>query len=255
MEEIKKVREYSNKKSRFKIMVIILFLFFSISAYLYFSLKETIDDYNYITQSLKKDNLIVHVSSTRYIKPIKTVDVGSEISGTIAKIFVDYNDIVKKEDILAQLKKVNYVSLLNQAKASLHSAKAALEDKEALLFEANAIITRNERLKTYTNNALPSAKDWDSAYSNYLSVKAQVKSAKAEIEKSRQVFISSQNDLEKASIYSPIDGTILERNIDEGQTVAASFKKPVLFQIAKDLTKMELQTDIDEADIASIKAQ
>tara|TARA_B110000046_G_scaffold183390_1_gene219433 strand:+ start:179 stop:1351 length:1173 start_codon:yes stop_codon:yes gene_type:complete len=255
MEEMKKVREYSNKKSRFKMIVAFLFLLFSISVYFYFSLKETIDDYNYITQSLKKGDLTVYVSSTGYIQPIETVDVGSEVSGTIAKIFVDYNDVIKKGDILAQLNKIKYVSLVNQSNASLNSAKARLKNMEALLFAAKAIITRNEKLKTYTNNALPSPKDWDRDYSNYLSAKAQVESAKAQVEQSRQVFISSKYDLDKTSIYSPIDGTILEKSIDEGQTVAASFQTPVLFKIAKDLTKMELQTNIDEADIAGIKAQ
>lgn len=254
MKEMEKITGYSSQSSKLKFIIVILLIILSVGAYFYFAPKEQKSDYNYITEPIKKGSLTVFVSSTGYIQPVEKVEVGSEVSGTIAKIFVDYNDVVKKGEILAQLDKIKYTSAVKKAEAALNVAKASLQNMEALLFEANATLSRNKNLKIYTKDALPSQSDWDRDYANYLSAKAQVNSAKAQVEQARQTYISSQYDLDKTTIYSPIDGTILERNIDEGQTVAASFQTPVLFQIAKDLTKMELQASIDEADIASVKA-
>lgn len=254
MQEMKQVTEYSSKYSKFKIGVVVLLIGCIIGAYFYFSQKEQNNSYSYITESLRIDDLAIIVSATGYIQPLETIEVGSEVSGTINKMYVDYNDVVKKGQILAQLDKIKYQSAVNKIEAGMNSAKATLENMEALLYRANSTLQRDNKLKESTKGALPSLSDWEQDYANYLSAKAQVSSAKAQVEQTRQTLISAKYDLDKTTIYSPIDGTILEKNIDEGQTVAATFQTPILFKIAKDLTKMELQTSIDEADIATVEA-
>jgi len=124
----------------------------------------------------------------------------------------------------------------------------------AQLYQAEATVTRNKMLRTSTKGALPAQNDWDRDWANYLTAKAQVSNAKAQVEQAVHALVASKYDLERTTIYSPVDGIILVRDIDPGQTVAASFQTPVLFKIAKDLTKMELQASIDEADIAKVKA-
>lgn len=247
------VTKYSNQSSKLKIGIVVLLVILAIVAYFYIAPNKQKDSYSYITKALKRGDLTMLVSATGYIQPVEKVEVGSEVSGTIKKVFVDFNDIVKKGEVLAQLDKVKYTSSYNKAKASLNSAKATLKNMEALLYKASSTLNRDKKLKIYTKEALPSQSDWDLDYSNYLSAKAQLESAKAQIQSAKQSLISAKYDLDKTTIFSPIDGTVLERNIDEGQTVAASFQTPVLFKIAKDLTKMELQASIDEADIASVK--
>lgn len=253
MEEMKKVTEYSDSRLKWKVTLVLTVLLMGLGAYYYFSLNEKREDYHYITTPISKGELSLTVSATGYIEPVEKVDVGSEISGTVEKIFVDYNDVVKKGQVLAQLDKTKYQSALRKASASLSSAQASLENMKAQLYQAEATFTRNKNLKKSTQGSLPSQSDWDRDWAAYLTAKAQVASAEARIVQEEQTLISAQYDLTRTTIYSPIDGIILVRNIEPGQTMAASFQTPVLFTIAKDLTKMELQASIDEADIARVK--
>jgi HlyD family secretion protein len=124
----------------------------------------------------------------------------------------------------------------------------------AVLYQAEATVSRNKTLRASTKGSLPSQSDWDRDWASYLTAKAQVANAKAMVDQARHALASSKYDLERTTVYSPIDGIVLVRDIDPGQTVAASFQTPVLFKIAKDLTRMELQASIDEADIAKVKA-
>ncbi len=254
MQEMKKVTTYKSKRYIWKFSLLIFILIIAFIGYKIFMPKEDKNAYTYVSQPLKKENLVVTVSATGNIQPIEQVEVGSEVSGTIAKVFVDYNDVVKKGQVLAELDKTKYKSALNKAQASLSAAKSSLKNMQAKLYQADSVITRDKMLKESTKGALPSRNDWDKDWSDYLIAKAQIGNAEAEVEQARQALISAQYDLTKTTIYSPIDGIILTRNIDPGQTVAASFQTPVLFNIAKDLTKMELQASIDEADIAKVKA-
>lgn len=215
--------------------------------------KEKESDYKYITQPLAKDTLILTVFATGYLEPLERIDVGTEVSGTIKEVYVDYNDLVKKGQIIARLDKTKYQSLVDKASASLSAAEASLQNAKAQLSKEEATIERNKSLRNSTKGVLPSQKDWESDLANYLAAKAQVSNASAQVNQSKQSLVSANYDLERTTIYSPVEGIVLVRKVDPGQTVAASFQTPVLFTIAKDLTKMELQVSIDEADIAKIK--
>ncbi|WP_345978728.1 efflux RND transporter periplasmic adaptor subunit [Sulfurimonas sp. HSL3-2] len=254
MQEMKKVTSYKSSGFLWKSLLLSFILVIAFISYKIFMPKEDQNAYTYVSEPLKKGNLVITVSATGNIQPIEQVEVGSEVSGTIEKVFVDYNDVVKKGQILAELDKTKYKSALNKAEASLSAAKSSLENMQAQLYQADSVITRDKMLKESTKGALPSRNDWDKDWSNYMIAKAQVSNAEAQVEQAKQALISAEYDLQKTTIYSPIDGIILVRNIDPGQTVAASFQTPVLFNIAKDLTKMELQASIDEADIAKVKA-
>jgi len=254
MEEMQKITEYKSSSTKWKIGIILFVVLLGVGAYFFFTSDKDNEAYRYVTQPLVKGDLTMTVSATGYIEPVENIDVGTEVSGTIEQVYVDYNDLVKKGQILARLDKTKYQSTLDRAEASLAAAKASLENMNAQLYQANATLSRNKSLKSSTKGALPSKSDWDRDWSNYLMAKAQVSNAKAQVEQARQSLVSSQYDLDRTTIYSPVDGIILVRDIDPGQTVAASFQTPVLFKIAKDLTKMELQASVDEADIAKVKA-
>ena len=177
------------------------------------------------------------VTSTGTIQPVDTVAVGTQVSGTIKSIYVDFNSIVKKGQLLAELDKTLFVASVNQYKGSLAQAQSQQVyqqgnfDRQSQLYKVGAI----------------SKADYDNALYTFQSAKASVASLAAQV-------ATAEKNLSLASIYSPIDGTVLSRNISEGQTVAASFSTPTLFSIAKDLTKMQVRASVDEADIGNIVA-
>ena len=249
-----KITQYSNKKTKLVVFVLLGLLIVGTFGYFYIASTESKNKFKYITQPLKKGDLTIIVTATGYIQPIEEVKVGSEISGTIEKVFVDYNDTVKKGQVLAQIDKTKYKSAVDKARFALESAKASLQNAYAKLHLYTAIIKRDKALLKATNGSLPSQNTWDNDWSNYLSAKADVQEAKAKIRQAESELAIANYNLSKTTIYSPVDGIVLERNIDPGQTVAASFQTPILFKIAKDLTKMELRASIDEADIAQVKA-
>lgn len=254
MDELQHIKNY--KSNTFKKGVIggLILLGIMIAGYFFFFHNDKEESYHYVTEAAAKGELTLTVSTTGYIQPVESIDVGTEVSGTIENVYVDYNDAVKKGQLLAVLDKTKYQSAYNKAKASLDAADASVESAKAQYLQANKIYQRNKTLHESTNGALPSANDYDIYFSNYLAAKAQVANANALRVQAMNSLDSAKYDLEKTHIYSPVDGIILVRSIDAGQTVAASFQTPVLFKIAKDLTKMELQASIDEADVAKIKA-
>lgn len=253
MQEMQKITSYKSNTWKYKVGIALFILLLVAGAYLYFLGQEKKGDYQYITLPLKKGDLVLTIFSTGYVQPLESVDVGTEVSGTIKEVYIDFNDLVKKGQPLARLDKTKYQSIVNKANASLASAEASLENAKAQLYKTEAIIERDKTLKNSTKGVLPSQKDWDSDWADFLAAKSQVSSAIAQVNQAKHTLVSANYDLEKTVIYSPIDGIILVRKIDPGQTVAASFQTPVLFTIAKDLSKMELQVSIDEADIARIK--
>ncbi len=207
---------------------------------------------SYLTEALKKGDMVIIVSASGYIEPLESVDVGSEVSGTIKEVYVENNDVVTKGQSLALLDITKYQSVVDQNKALLDAAKATLKSAEAKLDKAKSIVDRDKELRESTNDSLPSKNDWESDWATYYSAEADVANAKAQVEKSSHALISAQYDLEQTLIISPINGVVLDRDIDPGQTVAAAFQTPVLFTIAEDLTQMELQVDVDEADIGKV---
>ena len=176
------------------------------------------------------------VTATGTVEPVTEVEVGTQVSGIIDKLYVDYNDVVKAGQVIAEMDKVNLQAELNSSKAQLATAKTEFEYREK---EYN-------RTKTLHDKELVSDSDYDSALYQYQSAKNAYQQAQAAI-------VKVQRNLSYATITSPIDGVVVSRAVEEGQTVAAGFSTPTLFTIAKNLKEMEVVADVDEADIGQVK--
>lgn len=195
-------------------------------------------------------NIVNTVTATGTIEPVTSVTVGTQVSGIVSKLYVDYNSVVKKGQVIAELDKSNLVSELNSAKANLEQAKASLASAESSLSYQVANFRRN---KTLYQKGLISGNDYESARLSYQTAMASVSSARDQISAVREQVKKAQTNLGYATITSPIDGVVLSKSVEEGQTVAASFSTPTLFTIAKDLTNMQVVADVDEADIGDVK--
>lgn len=188
------------------------------------------------TAAVAPANIMNSITATGTIEPVTSVTVGTQVSGIVSKLFVDYNSVVKKGQVIAELDKTNLMSQLNTAKTQLATAQSQLNYQTA----------NYKRYKTLFEKGLVAADDFDNAKLSYTQAKEQVASAKEEVQR-------AQTNLSYATITSPIDGVVLSKSVEEGQTVAASFSTPELFTIAQDLTNMQVVTDVDEADIGDVK--
>jgi HlyD family secretion protein len=213
----------------------------------------TSDSVQYKTQNVSRGDITVIVTTTGTLKPTKTVDVGCEVSGTIKSIEVDYNSKVKVGQILAKLDTTKLDAQVTQSKAALDSAKAKILQTKATVSETRSKLEKYEHVRQLSNNKVPSQSEFDAAQAAFDRAKAEETSAVAAEAQAKASLDAYQTDLSKAVIYSPINGIVLTRNIEPGQTVAASFETPVLFTLAEDLTQMELHVDVDEADIGQVK--
>ncbi|MCA1607220.1 MAG: efflux RND transporter periplasmic adaptor subunit, partial [Acidobacteria bacterium] len=202
------------------------------------------------TVEIQRGSLSVTVAATGTLKPINQVDVGSELSGTIETVEVGYNDRVKLDQILATLNTDELKAKALRSEAALESEQAKLQVAKATLVETRLKFQRTQELAA---KALASAQDLDNAKAAYLRAQAEVTSAKAQIALAGATLNADQTNLAKAVIHSPIDGIVLARKVESGQTVAASFETPVLFTLAEDLRRMVLHANIDEANMAQIK--
>jgi len=205
----------------------------------------------FVTEKITRGDIKSTVSSTGTVNAVTTVQVGTQVSGTIQKLFVDYNSPVKKGQLLAQIDPAIFESQVGQAQANLLSAKANLEKSQVMLRDTKTTLERNKIL--FAKNFI-SKSDLDTSETNYLSATAQIKVSEAQIQQAQAALDSSAINLKYTKILSPVNGTVISRNIDIGQTVAASFQTPTLFTIAQDLTKMQIDTSVDEADIGKVKA-
>jgi RND family efflux transporter, MFP subunit len=199
---------------------------------------------------VQRGSLTVTVTATGTLKPINQVDMGSELSGTIETVEVDYNDRVKQGQILAMLNTDQLKAKVLQSEASLESGQAKLQVAKATLVETKLKFQRTQEL---TAKALAPKQELDTAKAAYLRAQAEEASAKAQLAIARATLNADQTNLNKATIHSPIDGIVLARKVEPGQTVAASFQTPVLFTLAEDLTRMGLHANIDEANMGQIK--
>lgn len=188
------------------------------------------------TAAVAPANIMNSITATGTIEPVTSVTVGTQVSGIVNKLFVDYNSVVKKGQVIAELDKTNLMSQLNTAKTQLATAQSQLNYQTA----------NYKRYKTLFEKGLVAADDFDNAKLSYTQAKEQVASAKEEVQR-------AQTNLSYATITSPIDGVVLSKSVEEGQTVAASFSTPELFTIAQDLTNMQVVADVDEADIGDVK--
>ena len=188
------------------------------------------------TAAVAPANIMNSITATGTIEPVTSVTVGTQVSGIVSKLYVDYNSVVKKGQVIAELDKTNLMSQLNTAKTQLATAQSQLNYQTA----------NYKRYKTLFEKGLVAADDFDNAKLSYTQAKEQVASAKEEVQR-------AQTNLGYATITSPIDGVVLSKSVEEGQTVAASFSTPELFTIAQDLTNMQVVADVDEADIGDVK--
>ncbi|MCB2108046.1 MAG: efflux RND transporter periplasmic adaptor subunit [Rhodobacteraceae bacterium] len=204
----------------------------------------------YRTVDVTQGGLTVTVSATGTLEPVNTVEVGAEISGQIEQVLADYNDPVTEGQILAKLDPDNLVARVELSRANLSAAKARVQDARATATEAR---TKYERIQDLAKRGNASKQDLDSAKAADARAQAGFASAEAQVEVAQANLTVDETNLSKAEIRSPINGVVLLRQVEPGQTVAASFQTPVLFKLAESLMAMQLVVDIDEADIGSVK--
>lgn len=205
----------------------------------------------YVTDVATRGALTVTVSATGSLEPVTTVDVGSEISGRLDKVNVDFNDPVKKGQILAELDTTQLAANVAKAEANLAAARAAVLTSEATVRETTA---KARRARQLVPGGYISHEALDTAVATAERAVADRASARARVTVAEAELASDRTTLGKAEITSPIDGVVISRDVDPGQTVAATFQTPKLFTLAEDLRRMQLQVDVDEADVGEVKA-
>ena len=206
----------------------------------------------YKTEAAVVDTLVVRVSATGNLQPTNQVDVGSELSGIIDQVLVDVNDRVKKGQVLARLDLSKLEDAVAKSRANLASAQAQVLQARATVAQSRAELSRMRQVSALSGGKVPSASEMDTAEADLKRAEADEAKALAVVRQAQADLQSDETNLRKASIRSPIDGVVLAREVDPGQTVAASFQAPVLFTLAEDLSKMELQVDVDEADVGQV---
>lgn len=205
--------------------------------------------YDYRTQPVRRGALTVTVTATGALEPLTQVNVGTEISGIVEAVAVDYNDHVRAGQTLARLNTDKLDAQARQARASLEVTRAARVRAQATLAEARSEFGRLEELRRIDATT---AQSWEAAEAALRRAEAESTSAGAQIGQAEATLAAIESDRRKATIRSPIDGIVLDRQVDPGQTVAASFQTPVLFVLARDLSKMTLSVDVDEADVGRV---
>lgn len=205
---------------------------------------------SYETQPATLGALTVSVTATGTLQPTTQVDVSSEMSGIVRSVNVDDNSLVKKGDVLAELDTERYDAQLKSLEASLEGARARLADAEASLTAANLTL---ERQRSLQRKGLSPTQERDNAVAAQLRAAAAVAAARAEIDIANSNLTLKRLDIDKSTIRSPINGIVLKRAVEPGQTVASSLQAPILFTLAEDLTRMQLEAEIDEADIGTVK--
>jgi HlyD family secretion protein len=208
----------------------------------------------YKTEEVRRGDLSVVVSATGTLEPTNQVDVSSELSGIVKNVAVDYNDRVKASQTLAQLDTTKLEVQLTQSKAALESARAKVLQTQATVTETLSKLKQYQRVREISNNKVPSQSEMDTAEALYERAKAEAAGARAAVLQAEATVEANQTDLKKATIRSPINGIVIARSVEPGQTVASSLQAPVLFTLAEDLTQMELQVDVDEADVGKVRA-
>ena len=201
------------------------------------------------TQPVTRGELRVHVTATGTLEPVNQVEVGTEVSGTIEAVLVDYNDRVRKGDVLARLDTAQLEARFRQSEAALALARARVQDAEATIIETGNKLRRTQDL---IGKRLSSPEELDAASASSARAEAALAVARAQVDQAQAELDADRRVLDKAVIRSPIDGIVLKRQVEPGQTVAASLQTPVLFTLAENLAQMELHVDVDEADVGQV---
>jgi HlyD family secretion protein len=221
----------------------------AVAAFLFSGGKKK-EEVNFNTEKVAKVNILNSITATGTIEPVNEVTVGTQVSGIVSKLYVDYNSVVKKGQIIAELDKSNLTSQLNTAKASLSQAEASLKSAESDLAYQKA---NYNRYKALYKKGLISANDYESARLSYQTSLQTVATRKDQIASAKEEVQRAQTNLGYATITSPIDGIVVSKSVEEGQTVNANMSTPDLFTIAQDLTNMQVVANVDEADIGDVK--
>jgi HlyD family secretion protein len=216
----------------------------------FYLLKNKGNNIQFKTEKVTRGDLRATVTATGTVSAVTTVLVGTQVSGTVKEIFVDFNSPVKKGQLLAQIDPALPQAKVAQARANLQSAEAGVEKAAAVLQDVKRTFERNQTL--FARNYIARS-ELDTAETNVQSAAAQLNLAKAQVEQARAALQQEETNLYYTRILSPVDGTVISRNVDIGQTVAASFQTPTLFSIAEDLTRMQIDTNVDEADIGKVR--
>ena len=211
------------------------------------------DKPNFATREVRRGDLTVTVSATGNLKPINQVDVGSEQSGKITRVYVDVNDRVTKGQRLAELDTRRLVDSVDQSQAQVAASQASVTQAQAQVALAKATLERQLNVFRLSGGRVPAKTELDAARADYQSAVGNLRAQQAQVSVSRAQLATAQTNLSIAQIVSPVTGVVLSRDIEPGQTVAASFNAPVLFTIAEDLTKMEVEVAVDEADVGQVK--
>jgi HlyD family secretion protein len=234
-----------------KYFVIVLLLVITIIAAVWFISRRS-PDVTYKTARLEKGSVVSAISATGTVNPVTTVQVGSQVSGTIQKILVDYNSRVKKGQVIAEIDPALFLAQVEQARGNFLNAQATLQKAKVSLADAKRTLERNRQL---ISQGIIAQSDVDAVQTAYDAAQAGIKAAEAGIIQTRGALMQVETNLKNSVIRSPVDGIVISRSIDVGQTVAASFQTPTLFSIAQDLTKMQIETSVDEADISRARLE
>ena len=233
-----------------KIWIGVAVLALAAIAFWLFSGKKNVEKISFDTAKVEETNLENSITATGTIEAVTSVTVGTQVSGIVSKLYVDYNSEVKRGQVIAELDKTNLVSQLNSAKASQQAAEANLQGAVASL---NYQQSNYSRYTTLFQKGLISADEYETARMTYQQAKESVANQRQLVASAKEEVQRAQTNLGYATITSPIDGVVISKSVEEGQTVAASFSTPELFTIAKDLTNMQVIANVDEADIGSVK--
>lgn len=196
---------------------------------------------------VERGAIVSTISATGTVNAVTTVSVGSQVSGTIQKLYVDYNSRVRKGQTIAEIDPSLFVAQVEQARGNWLNAQANLQKAKVTLADAKRTLDRNRQL---IGQGIVAQSDFDAAQTAYDSALAGIKIAEAGMTQTRGALLQAETNLKNSVIRSPVDGVVISRSIDVGQTVAASFQTPTLFSIAQDLTKMQIETSVDESDIS-----
>lgn len=207
----------------------------------------------FVTEEASPGNLLVTASATGTLQPTVSVEVGSELSGTLASVLVQENDRVKKGQLLARLDTAKLQDAVARAQAALAAAEAKVAQAEATVAETKASLSRMRQVAELSAGKVPAQTELETAQASLQRAVANEASARADVVQARAALKTEETNLAKATIRSPVDGVVLTRRVEPGSTVVAAMSAPVLFVLAEDLTRMDLQVKVDEADVASVK--
>ena len=241
-------------KKRLKwLIILVVLLVIGVTGALAIKKMDRPDLVRYKTREVERGNLIVTVTATGTLEPTNQVDVGSELSGTIREMTVEENSRVTVNQVLARLDTTKLDAQYLESKAELASAQAKVLQTRATTREAANNLARLKHVRRLSNNKVPSQYDLDTAEATLARARADEAAAKADVSKARAALEVIETDLSKSVIRSPMNGVVLDRSVEPGQTVAASLEAPVLFTLAEDLSQMELKVDVDEADVGLVR--